>query len=347
MGSWWRTLSALMLVGVASSGALRSASACAPDEALESVAVDVLLGDVNASPRALMAAVARRGSSAVEAHLVDVDTAAQARRVLRRLEERIGLPLRCGRAEAEGRGVVVVAAPDVASLSRVKGGARGTLRDGYGNAHLVYRDARGRAHRIPVDSSALALGVDLPGDVDWRTVELQLVADTPSGPRPLARLPGPLPAADPASITGEPLEVVRGARERIGASSLRVNALLAREATEHARLVCASARASHLGTFGDPEERLRSRGIAARVVGEAVARARSVEEALEAMLASPSHRAALEDDRFTDLGLGVATRGETRCVVALLAAFPRAVPPARPPNEVDRTPIRRAAGRPD
>ena len=73
----------------------------------------------------------------------------------------------------------------------------------------------------------------------------------------------------------------------------------------------------------DPEARLRRRHVVARVVGEVVARARTEDEAFDALLASPSHRRALVDRRFTDVGVGTARRGASLCVVIDLAAWPR------------------------
>jgi len=81
---------------------------------------------------------------------------------------------------------------------------------------------------------------------------------------------------------------------------------------------------------GDPRERLLHAGISARVVGEAAARADTIPEALTSLAESPSHLMAIVDRRFTDGGYGVASdaRGR-RCVVVLLAAWPRAVPVGR------------------
>jgi len=73
----------------------------------------------------------------------------------------------------------------------------------------------------------------------------------------------------------------------------------------------------------NPEVRLRRRGIVARVVGEVAARARDEDAAFDALLASPSHRAAIVDRRFTDVGVGVARVGRNLCVVADFAAWPR------------------------
>ncbi|MBC7171378.1 MAG: CAP domain-containing protein [Polyangiaceae bacterium] len=117
---------------------------------------------------------------------------------------------------------------------------------------------------------------------------------------------------------------VAALRAHQAVSALRPNRLLDAEARAHAQDVCREGRAAHRLRDGDPEERLARRGITARVVGETVARARTVARALAALAESPSHRLTLVDRRFTDGGYGVASdRSGGRCVVVLLAAWPR------------------------
>jgi hypothetical protein len=79
----------------------------------------------------------------------------------------------------------------------------------------------------------------------------------------------------------------------------------------------------------DPEARLRRRHVVARVVGDVVARARTEDEAFDALLASPSHRRALVDRRFTDVCVGTARRGASLCVVIDLAAWAALLGPLR------------------
>ena len=63
------------------------------------------------------------------------------------------------------------------------------------------------------------------------------------------------------------------------------------------------------------------------VVGEAVARARTMREALHAIEDSPSHRTTVTDPRFTDAGFGQAKDDKGRtCAVVLLASWPRKAP---------------------
>jgi uncharacterized protein YkwD len=101
--------------------------------------------------------------------------------------------------------------------------------------------------------------------------------------------------------------------------------LLDRVVTEHASNVCSRGRVAHaLDPGRDPKQRLRQAGVAARRVGEAVARDLAPSRAFARMLESPSHRATLLEPGFTDVGLGRATDLQGRsCLVVLLAAWPR------------------------
>jgi uncharacterized protein YkwD len=140
---------------------------------------------------------------------------------------------------------------------------------------------------------------------------------------------GKIPKGDPSHVGSESPETwLMQLRRAAGARSLRSNRLLSREATSHAEMVCESGKLGHeIDPAGDPEARLLKRGIEARVVGEAVARAATMRAALHAIEESPSHRITITDPRFTDAGYGQAKdeRGRT-CAVILLASWPRKVP---------------------
>ena len=117
-------------------------------------------------------------------------------------------------------------------------------------------------------------------------------------------------------------------RGQVGAASLRPNQLLTRSAQRHAERVCELGRVVHrLDGSDDPQTRLREEHVAARSVGEAVARAGSADAALLAVLDSPSHRMTVTERAFTDAGIGQAVdqRGHT-CLVVLLASWPRRIP---------------------
>jgi uncharacterized protein YkwD len=162
-------------------------------------------------------------------------------------------------------------------------------------------------------------------------LRVQLIAKGPAGPRPLAERVVGEPAARSitadAPIDLEPEQQLAVARGDAGARGLRVHTLLTEVATAHAQQVCAEGRIAHELTPGaDPEQRLRTRGVSARRVGETIARERSAGGALQRMLQSPAHRLTLLEPGFTDFGLGEARDERGRvCLVVLLAAWPRFV----------------------
>lgn len=245
------------------------------------------------------------------------------------LLETADAPLVCGRARS-GQRVVLVAAVRAGSITMVgKHRLHAEVIEDFRDPYLMVRDGDGGSRRIAVDGEAYGSTLSLP--VEWpRPLFVQLVATGPNGPRPVAeRWVGKIPQHEPTPGGSQSpeawlLQLRRGA----GARTLRTNRLLSREATSHAQNVCDSGKLGHeLDPNGDPEARLLRRGIEARVVGEAVARASTMREALHAIEDSPSHRMTVTDPRFTDAGFGEAKDDRGRiCAVVLLASWPRKVP---------------------
>lgn len=248
-------------------------------------------------------------------------------------------PVVCGEAVSDEARVVLAA--ERAGTLVVQGGpdvqvVRATLAPGMTAQYLVFRGADGRFVRVP-PTRALGDGEPVPASLP-APVEAQLVAESRRGPRPVAEITlGGEPRADAGDDDARVIARRRGdeaPRERVArlrgeasVSPLRPNRLLDQAAAAYAQEVCAGGRVVHRSATGDgPRERLRARGIDARVVGETIARAQSRAEALAALEGSPSHMATLVDRRFTDGGYGVASdaRGR-RCVVVVLAAWPRAI----------------------
>jgi len=248
------------------------------------------------------------------------------------LKETADAPLICGRARS-GERIVLVAAVRAGALELVgRNRLHAEVVEDFRDPYLVVRDAKGSSRRIAVDGGDYGATIALP--LEWdRPLFVQLVATGPNGPRPVAeRWVGKIPqnestgAASGGSQSPEAwlMQLRRGA----GARTLRSNRLLSQEATSHARMICDSGKLGHeLDPYGDPEARLLKRGIEARVVGEAVARAATMREALHTIEDSPSHRMTVTDPRFTDAGYGKAKdeKGRT-CAVVLLASWPRKVP---------------------
>ena len=238
-------------------------------------------------------------------------------------------PLVCGRATS-GERVVLVAAVQAGMIKMLrKNMLHAEVVPEFRDPYLMIRDAGGGSRRIAVDGEGFGSDIMLPNE--WaRPLFVQLVATGPSGPRPVAeRWVGKIPQAAPVQGGHQNPEAwLLQLRRASGSRTVRSNRLLTREATSHAQHVCDSGKLGHeLDPNGDPEARLLSRGIEARVVGEAIARARTMREALHAIEDSPSHRMTVTDPRFTDAGFGEAKddRGRT-CAVVLLASWPRKIP---------------------
>lgn len=245
------------------------------------------------------------------------------------LKEAADAPLICGRARS-GERIVLVAAVRAGALELVgQNRLHAEIVEDFRDPYLVVRDAKGSSRRISVDGGEYGSTISLP--LEWdRPLFVQLVATGPSGPRPVAeRWVGKMPeGAKTRSGSQSPEAWLRQLRRGAGVRSLRSNRLLSQEATSHAQTVCESGKFGHdLDENGDPEARLLRRGIEARVVGEAVARAATMRDALHAIEDSPSHRMTVTDPRFTDAGYGKAKDGKGRtCAVVLLASWPRKVP---------------------
>lgn len=243
------------------------------------------------------------------------------------LKDTADAPLICGRAQS-GERIVLVAAVRAGALT-LEGRNRlyvETISE-FRDPFLVVRDSQGASRRIAVDAGDGA-SVTLP--LEWgRPLFVQLVATGPNGLRPIAeRWVGKIPKHSPTQRHSEsPEGWLLQLRRSAGARSLRSNRLLSQEATRYASVVCEAGKVGHeLDPNGDPEARLLKRGIEARVVGEAVARAATLSDALRAIEDSPSHRMTVTDPRFTDAGYGQAKDDKGRtCAVVLLASWPRKV----------------------
>lgn len=240
------------------------------------------------------------------------------RRFVDSLAELTRAPIACGEARSGGR-LLVLAGPRAAALDIVDGVAVVELANGWTSPRLYVRDGSGHPYEGPFEGGR----AEVPSDLEPPLL-VQVVATGPDGPRPVAeRRVGEVRAVEVAR-SDEPIpDRVRRLRDQSQVGPLRENRLLTRVAQRHAAQVCREGRVAHLGEGGDPVERLAREGVLARHVGETVARADDLADAYAAMLQSPSHRAALVDRRMTDVGVGSAGG---RCLVVLLAAWPRAVP---------------------
>ncbi len=299
-----------------------SVLACVEDEALgEGAALLALAGHVDDETLERVLREADTDLPSVRALAGDDAASARSLDALARAGD---APLVCGRAVGSRGPVTLVAYRGGALVAEDPTRFRVELATGFHDARVLLVDAEGELREAPVQAGDR---VDVAEEL-VRPVRVQLVATGPAGPRPVAERMvsehGVAPASGPrmdsdADLGGR----VAALRALAGVGELRSNRLLREAATEHARRICAEGNVRHELDGADPVVRLRRRGVVARVVGEVAARARDEDGAFEALLASPSHRRALVDRRFTDVGVGTARARGSLCVVVDLAAWPR------------------------
>lgn len=134
-------------------------------------------------------------------------------------------------------------------------------------------------------------------------------------------------AAAPAAVVGRASEatirarvvdlvnVARSKARRCGterfaaAPPLRISRALTDAAEGHARDMARKRYFEHRGRNGsEPKDRVRRAGYESRLTGENIALGPdSAEEVVAGWLASPGHCANIMDERFKDIGVGLAT----------------------------------------
>ncbi len=316
-----RTL--LVVIGLVSfsTPALAQNIPCTEDPRLTQAAALLAL-ETDPTHDTLMRIVREAGSEAPRAHALSVaeDDFARISAWATSLVDRGETPLACGEARLGDRRILI-ATPAAATLTVEGTHVAGHLATGWTHPLLYTEDARGEI--TVVELTAPTFAVSIPGDVD--AVRVQVVARGPSGPRPVAeRVLGERDSSVGGAST-DPRDRVVALRSDAHVGPLRPNHLLDALAMQHAEDVCEAGEVVHeLEAGADPSARLREEGVVARHVGEVVARGTDEAHAVVALVESPSHRGALVDHRFTDVGIGTAEDGEGRsCVVVLLAAWPR------------------------
>ena len=159
-----------------------------------------------------------------------------------------------------------------------------------------------------------------PADVG--AIAVQVLADLPSGPRPVLDATvfadADPPATEPAAkapgedATGCPAQrechlaaMLAGARASVGESSLALDSALASVARTHAVRMAQLHQLAHDAGDGTVEDRLRDAGVESAEVAENVVRAPSLSLAHRALWASPSHRANMLLPGVRRVGVGV------------------------------------------
>jgi hypothetical protein len=316
---WLPLISSVLAAWLAASSArAQSVDGCG-DPTLSELAATHALEDLG--PAELLARARAAGASHPSLHLValaDDDLEGRAR-WLRGLAARGLGPLVCGEALVE-TSRIVLAAPAQGSLSIEGHVLRVTLTPRFSEPVVYVRSGEHEPQAHAVRDGVAE--VDL--DAVEAPAQIQLVARGPEGPRPIAELDlgG---AVEDAGLPAD-ASAVSLLRARAGAGPLRPNRLLRRLAEAHAERVCLSGHVAHaIGDEGDAQARVRAARLEARHVGEVVSRARDDEGAWRALAASPSHRAALGDRRFTDVGIATTAHDGHTCLVVLLASWPRRI----------------------
>ena len=233
-------------------------------------------------------------------------------------------------ATAKGELLIAVLVDALADLAPLPTRARtgewltfsAALRVPTANAKLVVLGPRGLPRTVPTSldpttkTARARFALDRPG-----AFTVQLVADLSGGPRPLleARVFAdvtPAPEVDSVPVPGEDVpeesddaatlaKMIAALRREESLASLHRDERLDALARAHAeRMKAARAVAHDLGD-GDLALRFEAAGLAAGVVGENVARARSLALAHRALHASPSHRMNLLHADYRHMGIGV------------------------------------------
>jgi len=239
--------------------------------------------------------------------------------------------LDCGEAR-DDRQRLVLASLRAGRLVQEGRRVRGELAQGFHAPRLVIESAAGELSEMALSSAQLAAGFSLPEQAEPRRI--QLLAEGRDGPRPVAELSYGREQREPAPALGpktrpheELLALVKSHRRGARVGALRDNRLLTQSAQRHAARICELGKLAHRVEGEDPELRLRREHVVARGVGEALARAESVDAAWRALLESPAHRMAVSRRDFTDVGLGQSSDAKGQvCLVVLLASWPRRLP---------------------
>jgi uncharacterized protein YkwD len=101
------------------------------------------------------------------------------------------------------------------------------------------------------------------------------------------------------------LRMINAARASEALGALTRDPVLDKVAKAHSEEMLKARMVGHDVGTGDPSARLRAAGVSARVAGENVATASTLENAHRALWASPSHRGNMLLDQFTRVGVAV------------------------------------------
>lgn len=239
---------------------------------------------------------------------------------------------RCGVARGTKDGTTVVAAVAVDALADMKPlptttsvgqwlTIQGTMLVPATEVKVVLLGPRGAPKTVLAslagDTIHSTFSVDTPGA--WL---VQVLATVSTGPRPVLEAmvyagttppahfvreaaPGESAAAGATNDADAIARMVNAARVAEGLGALRRDPELDKLAAAHSEEMARAKMVGHDVGSGDPAARLQAAGVRARIAGENVSTASSLENAHRALWASPSHRGNLLFDRFARIGVGV------------------------------------------
>lgn len=317
------------------------------DAALAAVAQRVAMAKASAEPAPDVKALLRRAGVTdpwpqwLTLEGSPIDRAEAEQRVARWASGLQGGRRRCGVASVStdrGEVISIVEAPrGVAARvgpDRIRVGAWATIEaripDGFQVRSVTVIEPGGLAPRtIPFSVYRGELIARFAADHagTWRCA---ITADAGEGPRPMANLeliagtaidggderdrdanlhgetiPGENESAesDPETL----LAMLAAARRQAGRKPLERDRALDALATQHARAMAKHEQLGHDTGEGDPAERVQRALVSARLVGENVARAKTIRAAHRSLWESIGHRENLLSPRFTHVGVGVVS----------------------------------------
>ncbi len=248
----------------------------------------------------------------------------------------------------------------------------GTLRRPYDSPRVMVTAPGGAAETPPLTGTRARFTVPLRCAERGR-YQVEVLGEDKGGPTVLANFPwycgqAPPTTADPA-LTGvaelpwrdaadaeqQAQTLLNRDRQRAGLPPVPLDAALSAVARAHCQDMAEHQFVAHLSPrSGGPADRVRRAGIAAALVTENLAQARSPKEAQDGLMGSPGHRANILDPRVSRVGIGVreivGVAGLRQLLLTqVYVGDPVAIDLRDAPNRVVSTlqTQRRAAGRPE
>ncbi|MBX3250136.1 MAG: CAP domain-containing protein [Myxococcales bacterium] len=172
------------------------------------------------------------------------------------------------------------------------------------------------------------------------TLALVTLLAAPALAQPAARRPAVSAPAIDADGERAMLARVNALRAEAGVPALARHAGLDAAARTHSMDMAAHRELVHVSErTGDPNGRVEEAGVETLRIAQNISRHATTRGALDAILASPPHRAQLLDEGFTHIGLAAVSGADGVYVTQVLAEIAAPPPaPELPPPAVSQTP---------